>query len=762
MFTRTVSTSSQQASAHRGARENVELILSQLDQLPTLPAVAVRLLALTTSGTTSARDVVQVLESDASLTAAILRLVRRADLGVRGEVATVERAVTLLGFNAVRNLVLSIQLYDTLGLSEENDRVAARRSELWKHSLAVACAAEMLAARADEPALRGQAFVCGLLHDVGKIALDACLPKSYARVLELVERHGRCICDVERDLLGLDHTAAGRHLVSRWRLPAPIVECVWLHHQDADGLPSSVANPRIVQLIHAADNLVRRQRIGYSGYHHVGDVEQAVTSLGVDVSVIDDLAGELPQRMEPLCEFVGLDDTTSRTLYTESLIKANRELGRLNAKLTENSRQLEVRSACFEALTSLTEKLADGDDVADVCVAAAESIVRLVQGERAITFVGETAGRLFHTGMTEGVGPGPLRSVVELGEPQVRELRAATVVEASSGGISTAPPSCEPIWQRCAGARAPSPLWLLPFTGTDNLFGGVLFAVGEDMVGRFRSAPDECRALSTAMGLAVSMARARVQQDRANEELLDLNRRFRAAQQELVRARSVSMVAKMAGGAAHELNNPLAVISGRAQMALPQCESAELTGSLTTIIDHTKVAARIVTDLMHFAKPEPPDPIEQRLETVLESHCQRWRGGSSLRETQVTTSVADPEVTVYADAGQLRTILDAVMSNAVDACRPETARLQINSPSRVSDETVRIVIEDNGVGMTPDVLEHAFDPFFSSRPAGRGRGLGLSRAYRLAEINGGRLWLDSTPNVGTIVTIELPARAPSV
>ena len=97
MFTRTASTSSQQVSAPRPAREAVELILSQLDRLPTLPAVAVRLLALTTSGTTSARDVVQVLESDASLTAAILRLVRRADLGVRGEVATVERAVTLLG-----------------------------------------------------------------------------------------------------------------------------------------------------------------------------------------------------------------------------------------------------------------------------------------------------------------------------------------------------------------------------------------------------------------------------------------------------------------------------------------------------------------------------------------------------------------------------------------------------------------------------------------------------------------------------------------
>ena len=72
------------------------------------------------------------------------------------------------------------------------------------------------------------------------------------------------------------------------------------------------------------------------------------------------------------------------------------------------------------------------------------------------------------------------------------------------------------------------------------------------------------------------------------------------------------------------------------------------------------------------------------------------------------------------------------------------------------------MIEDNGCGMSGEVLERAVDPFFSSRPAGRGRGLGLSRAYRLAELNGGRLWLESTPNVGTKVTLELPARPPSI
>ena len=175
---------------------------------------------------------------------------------------------------------------------------------------------------------------------------------------------------------------------------------------------------------------------------------------------------------------------------------------------------------------------------------------------------------------------------------------------------------------------------------------------------------------------------------------------------------------------------------------------------------------QIVTDLMRFAKPEPPDPVLQPLRGVLEPLCQHWRESSSLPDDQLTLFLADTKVMVNADAEQLGEILERVLANAVLATQeiasvPEggrVPRVHINSPSRVSDETVRIVIEDNGVGMTRDVLEHAVDPFFSARPAGRGRGLGLSQAYRLAEVNGGRLWLESTPDVGTTVTIELPAR----
>ena len=122
--------------------DRVEMILARLDQLPSPPAVAMRLLNVTTSDDSSVRDVVRIVKADASLTAAILRTARRADLGIREDVVTVDRAVVLLGFTALRNIALSVQFLSTLESDgDERGRLGVSR-DIWLHSLAVACAAK--------------------------------------------------------------------------------------------------------------------------------------------------------------------------------------------------------------------------------------------------------------------------------------------------------------------------------------------------------------------------------------------------------------------------------------------------------------------------------------------------------------------------------------------------------------------------------------------------------------------------------------------
>src|SRR5688500_4530772 len=125
--------------------KRIELILQQLEELPTLPAVAVKVLELTGSEDSSAKDVVAVIQNDPPLTARILQLVHRADAGVRGEVTNVARAVVLLGFEAVRSAVLAVSLFDTFARRKESEHSNFDRDEFWKHSVAVACCAALLA-----------------------------------------------------------------------------------------------------------------------------------------------------------------------------------------------------------------------------------------------------------------------------------------------------------------------------------------------------------------------------------------------------------------------------------------------------------------------------------------------------------------------------------------------------------------------------------------------------------------------------------------
>jgi len=730
--------------------DRVELILSQIEQLPTLPAVATRVLEVTASPDSSAADIVALIEADQSLTAKILSLVRRADLGVRQQVTTVSQAVVLLGFAAVRNAVLSIQIYETFRGIEPAPEAAMDRNEFWKHSLAVACAAQLLAQRAPGGPPADEAFVCGLLHDLGKIALDACLPKSYARIVRETNARRACICDVETAVLGLDHTVAGKRLARHWKLPETLVECIWLHHHPAETLPASLHSPRLVEIVHLADHLVRRQRIGYSGYNRAVDLPALADRLGLDESALDAVVMELGPLVEQNCRLVGFAALTTSELYTRALAEANEELGRVNEELTLTNRRLEMRSRCFEALRRFHAALSAEDRVPHVCRAAALSAQEVFQTDRTVVcFATTDALGVCHLGTTLPQQDGP----------------AAVTLDVASGPPETPPsdrpvplpPWAAPLAERFGEALGDRPIRMLPIHHLERLVGGVLVALAPDEIVRLATFADELRALAGAFGLAIATATARAQAETLMDELAGVNRRLHAAQEEILRSRSLTMIAEMAAGAAHELNNPLAVISGRAQMLASDAEEERQQATLRTVVEQAQRASRIVSELIAFAKPDPPNTETISLGPWMERLRQHWLAGSALEPEQLRVVLADPGLTVRADPDQLSEVLSALIANAMEATRPENARLVINSDSQASDETVVVSVEDNGRGMSSRILEHALDPFFSHRPAGRGRGLGLSKAYSLVLANGGRLWLESTPEVGTSVFVELPA-----
>lgn len=741
------------ASAADDARlleQRGDMILQQLRQLPTLPSIAVRLLELTASDESSAHEVVQLVESDPALTLKILRLAQRAHLGARNA-ATVQRAVLLLGFEHVRNAVLSIQTFEALGSATA---LSDLMIGLWRHALAAACVAQALAQRIPaRPVQPEEAFVCGLLHDVGKIALAACLPKTYARVVRRTDADFLCICDVERELLGIDHTVAGRRLLMHWKMSRTIVECAWLHHHPADALPESVLSPAMVALIHLSDNVVRRAGVGYSGYQHISDVDALAAGLGLGSDMVSDVIAALPERMTPLADALGLEPVDPKA-FVQAVSAANAELGRVNAALVDERHPLQSKARCFDALVHLATTSAPEDPPGRACALAAEAVAFVLESDAAIVTASPSAGQR-HVGAWDGAQGSRSRVVASADPAPTDEARGSAVVPAMLGSCDAGDAAA---WQLFFPGVDASTLTALPLVHQREVVGSAIVAVSPAARRRWLESARELSAFASAVAMSLRQSFAQFSAVRLQEQLSDANRRLQAAQSEVLRRRSLSMIAEMASGAAHELNNPLAIIAGRAQMLAQDCEDNEQERILGIISEQAKRASSIVSELMAFAKPEAPKPVPITLGSLLEMVWQRWTTQSSLRPDQLEVRATVPEIALLADPAAVMQVFDAILGNAVQATTPQSAHIIINSTSLPSDETVRIRVEDNGTGMSHEVLEHACDPFYSHRTAGRGRGLGLSKAQRLMDLNGGRLRLESRSGAGTTVHLEfLPA-----
>jgi len=215
-----------------------------------------------------------------------------------------------------------------------------------------------------------------------------------------------------------------------------------------------------------------------------------------------------------------------------------------------------------------------------------------------------------------------------------------------------------------------------------------------------------------------------------------------------LQAGKLAALAEFSAGAGHEINNPLAVISGQAQYLLSH-ESDwfhEEAGdaprkALEAIVTQTRRIHGILRELMQFARPAPPCPGWVDLPALLGETASCLGELAAQRRVRIEVALQPERLPVYADAGQLRTALSCLLRNAVEAALTDGwARLVLRRPAE--GEAIEVAIEDNGPGPEPAQRPHLFDPFYSGRTAGRGRGLGLSIAWRLAHLQGGDVRLD--------------------
>ena len=238
----------------KGIMESLEQILD----LPTISTVYTQIEELTKREDTSADDVARAIEVDQAITAKVLRLSNSAFFGFARRIASVKDAVTLIGFESVRAAVAAVTTFDALGRIEESPNFPRRA--FWEHCIGCGAIARFLAGKLDMDA--DQAFVAGLMHDIGKVILDGYFPEEFAMALKTADEKNLTIFEAEKDVNPVTHEEVGRHLAERWNLPEPLIEVVGAHNSLS---VEKSEHAQWVRLAHVADARCRALSVGLAG-----------------------------------------------------------------------------------------------------------------------------------------------------------------------------------------------------------------------------------------------------------------------------------------------------------------------------------------------------------------------------------------------------------------------------------------------------------------------------------------------------------------
>ena len=217
-------------------------------------------------------------------------------------------------------------------------------------------------------------------------------------------------------------------------------------------------------------------------------------------------------------------------------------------------------------------------------------------------------------------------------------------------------------------------------------------------------------------------------------------------------------VKELAYGAGHEINNPLANISARAQMLLRDETHPERRHLLAAINSQAFRAHEMIADLMLIARPPKLAPERVELDTLVDEVTGQVAAEAERRGTTIACGHPADPVFAEADPVQLGVVLSALCNNALEALGSGGhIQLEVRYSGEASgDVWAEIVVADDGPGIGPEVRRHLFDPFYSGREAGRGLGFGLAKSWRIVTDHGGRIEVDSGPGRGATFTVRLP------
>ncbi|HBJ82244.1 HDOD domain-containing protein [Pseudothermotoga sp.] len=284
-----------------------EDILSKIEELPTPDPIVQKIISVASDPNASAKELSEVIKLDASLTVRILRLVNSAYYGLPRKIVALNEAIMILGFKTVRNIALSVFTYSSV--LKGNKKSSINHMQLWKHFLGVAVGCELLAQMTGYPN-KEELFIAGLLHDIGKVALDYISPDAFSAVAKLTENLGISFSQAEEKLNLPNHAMISGKMIEQWNLPEIVVQSAAGHHVPNNFADSVYSD--VVAMVHISDFFINLMKHGNSyTYGGLKLSSFALNILGIKPRFLTNYADKMKDKLKVAEEFMKIEQEVS-------------------------------------------------------------------------------------------------------------------------------------------------------------------------------------------------------------------------------------------------------------------------------------------------------------------------------------------------------------------------------------------------------------------------------------------------------------------
>lgn len=680
-----------------------------------MPQILVKLLGHLQADDLGMQELAALIAKDAGMTGKLLTVANSSAYHRGSRAASLEQSLVSLGTDMIKTLVISDSVFQTFNNFPHSGSTDLRA--FWKNSLAAAVIARDVARRMDYPHLE-EAYLAGLLHNVGRLALLATAPKEYGFNFTALDDED--LCAVEQRTLQITHAEAGAWLVERWQLDSFLADAILYHHESSERLESAHPLIRIVRLAHlmsahADDTAALAEGALLCGLEpdEVGEmlaaaarqVDKAAVHLGIDLAGADDIPAP-PAYAAPVVDPV--QQRLSEEVRNLVLVS---EVGQAFARQ-------EGESALLESMTRTARILFDFDNTV--------ILLENPTGQLLVGAPGIATARIAEFAIPLAKG-GPIAAAALARRPAYLQR----------GGDSLGLPEEQLL--RMLGTEG---LVCLPLVSGARCLGMLVGGVASWQLEACQKRERFLQSFGTQAATALESAL----QERANarRQVASVADEYREASRRVL----------------HEVNNPLSIIKNYLSVLDSKLERQEpVAGEMSVLNEEIDRVGQLIGTLADIKPldtgPRPTDAVK-----VAEDVVRLFRAGQFVpASVQISTALQDDARLVEGDADTLKQILVNLVKNAVEALAESGGgRIAIANRGHVHRERrlyLELSVSDTGPGLAPEVMANLFAPVKSTKD-GAHRGIGLSIVHGLVKKMNGHIACRSG-RTGTAFEILLPA-----